>query len=472
MEFTPGGWKRALSGRRDKYFWILAILSAMILLAPIRKGDLAGYDDASYAHIAKDIVRTGNWIDIQSNGYPALEHPPLLPWMQAALFSVFGFSDMAAKLPSALCGLGTILLVYWLGRRLLGEWHGVLAMLVMAGSVYFIKYAARAMTDVPITFFFVCAICSWVLTEDNPRWYLAAGAFTGLALLTRGLMGLGLPVIFGAYLFITSRRPRPFYAAAGLALALAPLIAWYAYKILTYESWFWTVHMAWLDRQVYGALSPPWRRYTGGFEYAWMLTKSYWPWLPVMIAGLVSVVRNRDHRLSILVIWVVVVFGLCAVTRSRVLRYMLPAYPAFAILASIGLLRVFTEEQTRRTMSILIPVLAIGVTGIALFPPARMHAAVIRPIAAAATAATSANERVGFYDEGQPRFDETNQMQWYGDRYLHILLTPDELVTALTTRKSQVFVVDRGAYKSRIEFCMPHQIVTISGHLVCVRLTE
>jgi len=155
------------------YFAALAILSAIVMLAPIRTGDLAGYDDARYALVAKDIVLTGNWTDLKSNGQPALEHPPLLPWIQAALFLKFGFSDPIAKLPSALSGIGTVLLVYWLGRKLTGDrFTALLAMFVMATSVYFIKYTARAMTDVPFTFLFLCSICAWVLSEEDPRWYL------------------------------------------------------------------------------------------------------------------------------------------------------------------------------------------------------------------------------------------------------------------------------------------------------------
>jgi 4-amino-4-deoxy-L-arabinose transferase-like glycosyltransferase len=452
-----------------RFFWILGLAAALVFLAPIRSGDLAGYDDASYAAMAKDIVKTGDWINIRSNGYPALEHPPLLHWMQAVFFQVFGVSDTVAKLPSALCGLGVVLLAYWLGQRLLGREHGVVAMLVMAGSVYFIKYAARAMTDAPITFFFLCAICAWIRIEESPRWYLAAGAFTGLALLTRGLMGLALPAIFGADLLITRRRPRLLYAAAALTLAVAPLAAWYAHQISEYGSFFFMVHAAWLDREVYGALSPAWRRYTGAVEYAWMLAKSYWPWLPAMIAGFLVVIRGGNRRLSILIAWTAVVFGLCAVARSRVLRYMLPAYPAFAILASIGFLTWFSREQMRRALRITVPVLALIAAVIAVFPPRRLHAGEVRPVAIAATAATRPDQRVAFYDAGQPRFDETNQMLWYGDRYLYILLRPEDLDRALAAPQTDVFVIDRATYIERFAR-RAHRITAASGHLVCIRL--
>lgn len=171
---------------RHRYFWILAVCSALLILGPVRKGDLPGYDDALFAHIAKGIVRTGDWINIQSNGGPVLEHPPLLVWMQATMFSMFGVSDMAAKLPSALCGWGAVLLVYWVALRLVGEeLVAAFAMFALTSSAYFVKYTAHAMTDVPFTFLYLCAIWAWLKTEEDPRWYLVTAVFTALTQLSR-----------------------------------------------------------------------------------------------------------------------------------------------------------------------------------------------------------------------------------------------------------------------------------------------
>src|ERR1039457_6269463 len=147
-----------------------------------------------------------------------------------------------------------------------------------------------------------------------------------------------------------------------------------------------------------------------------MLAKSYWPWLPAMMAGLAVVIRGRDRRLWLLIPWVAVVFALCAAARSRVLRYMLPAYPAFAILAALGLRKFVPDRYLRAGLRVATPVMALAVVAVAAFPRTHFEAAEIRPIAKAATAATNPGERVAFYDAGQPRFDEDNQLQWYGDR--------------------------------------------------------
>ena len=457
----------------SRYLPILAILSAVLVLAPVRTGDLTGYDDAQYAHIAKDILRTGDWLVLHSNGEPALENPPMLEWMEASLFAAFGFSDALARLPSALCGLGVILLVYWLARKLTGDsWTATLAMFVMATSLYFLKYTARGMTDVPFTFFVLCAVCAWSRTEDDPCWYLAAGAATALAQMTRSLMGLALPAVFVLHLILTRRRPPWRYAIPALMIAYLPLVAWYAYLIHLFGAWFVEVHSTWLRNEVYGGLSPAWRRYTGAFEYAWMLAKSYWPWLPAMLAGLVVVIRGRNRKLWLLLPWVAVVFVLCAAARSRVLRYMLPAYPAFAILAALGLTRFVPDRYLRAGLRVAIPVMALGVAAVAMFPRTHLEAAEIRPIALAATAATSPGERVAFYDAGQPRFDEDNQMQWYGDRFLIRLFSLAELTAALQSSHARVYVLDQDSYRLYVAGQMNYQVLAQSGHLICIRLTS
>lgn len=456
-----------------RYFAILAILSAILILAPLRTGDLTGYDDAQYAHIAKDILRTGDWLVLHSNGEPALENPPLLEWMEASLFRSFGLSDALARLPSALCGLGVILLVYWLARKLTGDTEtAVLAMFVMATSLYFLKYTARGMTDVPFTFFALCAVCAWTLTQDDPGWYLAAGACVALAQMTRSMMGLAMPAVFVLHLIVSRRRPPWRYAIPALVMAYLPLAAWYAYLVHVFGVWFLEVHSTWLRNEVYGGLSPAWRRYTGAFEYAWMLAKSYWPWLPAMLAGGAVVIRGRDRGLWLLIVWVAVVFALCAATRSRVLRYMLPAYPAFAVLAAVGLRRFVPERYLRTGLRVGTPVLALAVAAVTAFPRTHLEAAEIRPIAKAATTATAPGERVAFYDNAQPRFDEDNQMQWYGDRFLIRLFSHAELTEALRGSRARVFVLDKESYRADVAGQISHQVLAEKGHLICIRLSS
>jgi 4-amino-4-deoxy-L-arabinose transferase-like glycosyltransferase len=448
-------------------------MAAVLLLAPIRAGDLAGYDDARYALVAKHVVLSGHWLEIESNGGPALEHPPLFSWMQAALFIPFGLSDPLAKLPSALCGLGVVLLVAWLGRRMTGDpFTGVLAMFVMATSIYFVKYAARAMTDVPFTFFFLAAVCTWLLGEDDPRWFLAAGAFAAMGQLTRALAGLSIPLLFAVDCIVNRRRPPWRYLIPAVVIAFVPPVAWYAQWIYRYGAEFFVRNSMYMNQEVTGALSPSWRRYTGAIEYIWMVSKSYWPWLPAMIAGMVLVIRKKDRKLRILILWVAVVYVLCAITKSRVLRYMLPAYPAFAILSAVGLLWLLPERYVRNGLRVLTPLLAIVVLGVAIRPPVNIHAVDTRPIALASTGATAPGELITFYDDGAPRFDEMNEMLWYGDRYFVAVLESGQLREALKSPKTRVFIMDVPTFQSQVESRIPNQIIARAGRLICFRLLK
>lgn|GEM_PF-2784579 len=455
-----------------RYFWALAILSAVLLLAPLRSGDLPGYDDAHWSLIAKDLVRTHHWFDIRSNGSAALEHPPLFPWIQAAFFMAFGISDPIARLPAALCGIGVIVLVYWLVRRMTGDsFMALLGMFVMATTLYFVKYSSRAMTDVPFMLFVLCAVCAWILAEDHSAWYLAAGLFTAMALMTREMMGFCLPIIFALDWAVTRRRLPWRYVLSALAVAFLPAAAWYGHWILVYGSRFFDTHATFLSNEVYGPLSPPWRRYTGAFEYVWMVSKSYWPWLPFMIVGLVTVIRRRDRKLILLAIWIGVVFALCSITKSRVLRYMLPAYPAFAACAALGLARLVPGKILRNGLRIVIPVLGLVVLRVALVPPVILHAAEIRPIIAAADAATKPGDLVSFYDQGQPRIDELNQMLWYGDRLIVMLFNRQTLEEGLHNPRGRIFVLDRDSYRDYVASRIPNQVLARSGNLVCISLS-
>ena len=460
--------------------FLLIVLASMILfLGALRLGDLPGYDDAQFSAEAKNIVRTGVWLPLMIRGGPVVEHPPLFIWMQAAFLHLFGISDWAAKAPSALCAVGVVLLVYWLARRLSRDsLVASVAMFVMLGTPYFIKYANHAMTDVPATFFFLCAVCAWHLARTDAPWYVGAGFFTAVTLTTRGLIGFALPAAFALDLAFTRRRPSASvsagdpraagsgYLVAGLTLAALPLAVWYVFFLASVPD-FAVRHNFWLKQQVYGSLAPPWRRYTGLPEYFLMLVKSYWPWLPAMVAGAVLVIRERRRDLYLLLFWVATVFVLCGMARSRVLRYMLPAYPAFSILTALAITRAIRRRTLARVMDWAARLAVAVALGIVLFMRPTWHAAGIVPIARAAS--SPVRRPVALYDGGVLRWDEANQLEWYGECVPALIPTKEELLKLLQTRVTSDFVTDRTTYEQEISR-LPHEVLFQSEHLVYARL--
>jgi hypothetical protein len=160
---------------------------------------------------------------------------------------------------------------------------------------------------------------------------------------------------------------------------------------------------------------------------------------------------------------------LCAAARSRVLRYMLPAYPAMAILAAVGLLRWIPRRIVERAMSWIPPLAAGAAIAIVLLAPPNWHATEIRAIAQAQDRVLPPGEPVGFYDKGDPRYDETNQLEWYGSSTPMILPTRADLEEALRAGSVRVFVLDRSTYRERFQ-ALPSDVIAQSGRLVGVRL--
>jgi 4-amino-4-deoxy-L-arabinose transferase-like glycosyltransferase len=145
-------------GLRISHLLAVAALAVALLFPNLNRGGLSGYDDALYAHEGKEMLRTGDWWTVHFNGAPNFEYPPVFIWLEAASMRVFGVNDYAAKLPSALAGLGTILILYFLTLELSGDvWLAAVAMLVLTTTQLFVKYAMHAMTDVPFTFFVTLA---------------------------------------------------------------------------------------------------------------------------------------------------------------------------------------------------------------------------------------------------------------------------------------------------------------------------
>jgi 4-amino-4-deoxy-L-arabinose transferase-like glycosyltransferase len=342
-------------------------------------------------------------------------------------------------------------------------------MFVMLATPYFIKYTSHGMTDVPFTFFFTAAICAWILAAEKPAWYTALALFCGSALLTRGVVGSVVLVTLGVDL-LRSKRTNKSLAVGALAASAIPLIAWYAHLYQLHGDFFWLVQSTFLKAKLGGGATGTIRAFTGAFEYAWMLAQSYWPWLPFLLIGLWFTIRRGEKRFALPLIWIIVMYAACSVAGSRVLRYLLPAYPAFSIFTTAGLMRLIPRERIDTAIRWVAPAALVASLGIAIFPPVSMHAGEVRPIAAAAREAAKEGERIAFYDEGQPRFDETGQIQWYGDRTMWILTDSTAFERALAEPISRVWIVDADTY-ARHFTSKPNAIVARSGHLLCVRLT-
>jgi len=194
---------------------------------------LDAFDDASYADVAKNVVKTGEWLNLYwLNGFPFLEKPPLQFWIMALLFKSFGISELSARLFSVFCGIGTLLAVMLLARRFLSWPASCLAGLALLCFPAFYEYSSRAMLDIPVTFLITLSILFFHQALDGKRHlHLFYGITLGLAVLTKSIVGL-VPFIASALFLLLKRPDKDVVKGWLLAMSRRPFVVlpWHLYE--------------------------------------------------------------------------------------------------------------------------------------------------------------------------------------------------------------------------------------------------
>ncbi len=225
--------------------WATLILATLYVCYFSHLGAIGfvGPDEPRYAWIARDMVETGDWVTPRLYGKPWFEKPPLFYWGAALCFKLFGVSEAAARLPSAISALLATLALAWLALRLYGAETARWLLLLLPTTVGMIGFSHAAATDMPfsamLTIAMVCAavVVGLMRNENTPilprtPWLalFLFGFFLGLAVLAKGPAAIilsGGAVFFWA-LFTKRWRDafRLFHPAAIASFCLTAL-PWY-----------------------------------------------------------------------------------------------------------------------------------------------------------------------------------------------------------------------------------------------------
>jgi 4-amino-4-deoxy-L-arabinose transferase-like glycosyltransferase len=197
LAWLPYLWSRVLfpapqaapTATRLPSLLILIVLPAL-LLYPTLSFRLLEPDEGRYAQIPREMLARGDWVVPHLQGEPYLDKPPLLYWLVMLSYSVFGVSEAPARLIPALAVHGSILLVYLVGRRSLGERSAFWGGLLLAVAPGFVGMARLLTMDGLLTFWITLTIFAAFEAIRGERmqigwWYLAAIA-AGLGVLTKG----------------------------------------------------------------------------------------------------------------------------------------------------------------------------------------------------------------------------------------------------------------------------------------------
>ncbi len=461
---------------RSSRQWVLlsAILGSVFLLTRLPQGDLSGYDDALYAHMAKNMIRSGDWFNVTFNGYMNPENPPMLIWLQAISMKIFGISDFAAKLPSALCGIAILPLVYAVGRKIFADfWRPLAGMLIMLATPYFLKYASHAMTDVPFAFFCTASVWLYLSGLEKPRLMPWAGVFIGFAILTRSAIGF-LPLLFIiSHLAASGRLRKHALPLCGCILAALAIPASWFIPIGDLHPDFWRGHFEFILSK-----APPAEKSLSGwalgfFEYPYLMAKNYWPWALFAAIGIWKYARRsgRSEEGLVLTLWVASVIVPLSFAGSKVLRYVMPAFPAFSLLSAAVFFDWLPERLKAQILRWTFCALIVVAAGYVLLPVGahKERAAEARSLIGILNGQSGENGRALLYSQGALRWDLRNQLLWYGDHPVDLVLTLDEAREELASGRYRWAILDKRTYRdSQQNFPAAAEVLGNSDEYVCL----
>jgi dolichol-phosphate mannosyltransferase len=352
-----------------KEWWDLigiALIAAVLLLSRL-DAPLLEPDESRYAEIPRLMVRTGDWITPKLQGKPYNDKPPLVYWLIAGSYEVFGVSIESARLVPALAGWLTLLVIYFWTRKHFDRLLASLTCLILLSMLGYVVMTRMLLLDGVFAFLVISSLLSGhhALTQNrHPGWWLISALVCGLAVLAKGPVAVVLvtPALFALRWLDRSLPPVRirdcvWYGAVVFAIALP----WYAAMLLTNES-FGSEHF--FRHHIRRFLDPAHHERPFWFYLpAFVLEIMPWSFLGIPLLARWRVWSGNERFLLFFSFFCFVFFS---IARAKLPTYLLPMLPICGILLANQLRCIWKEgigvmvQQLLLGMSLLIMLLALG----------------------------------------------------------------------------------------------------------------
>lgn len=187
-------------------YLFLAVVFTLLFLAGNELAAVTDTAESNYALTAKEMVLSGDWMSPRIYGHYWYDKPIFFYWELALSFADFGFNEFAARLPSAVFGVASVLYTFWFSSKVYDRKTGWTAALILGTSLEFWLLSKAVVTDAALFFFMSVSIASFYLGyREDRKYYFLCYAAAALAVLTKGPIGLALPGL-SAILFLLWRR--------------------------------------------------------------------------------------------------------------------------------------------------------------------------------------------------------------------------------------------------------------------------
>ncbi|HEY4126479.1 MAG TPA: glycosyltransferase family 39 protein [Gammaproteobacteria bacterium] len=333
---------------------LAAVLLALVWFVGLGHRDLFQTDEGRYAEIPREMLATGDWVTPRLDTLKYFEKPPLQYWATAVAYSAFGESNATSRLWTALLGFLGILMTAFAARRLYDARTAWCAALVLVGSAYYAVMGHFNTLDMGVSFFMCGSLFGFLLSMQSESlkarrlFMYAAWACAALATLSKGLEAVVLPgAVFILYVLITRDwvRFKQLHIIGGLLI----------YIVVT-APWFLLVSVRNPDFAQFFFIHEHFERFLTTVHHR---VAPWWFFIPILLFGLsiflpqasraVAALFRREtyareagrfNTALFLWLWCVFIFVFFSISDSKLGSYILPIFPALAVLVGYELAKL------------------------------------------------------------------------------------------------------------------------------------
>lgn len=331
--------------------WVFFLVSFLFFVFGNQLLPVTDPVESNYALTAKEMVLSGDWMSPQIYGQYWFDKPVMIYWFIALSYKLFGFTDFAARLPSALFGALSVGLLYSLvkvisGRRLLAAWSAI----ILGTSLQFWVLAHGIVTDMVLMYATIGTMIYAYrgLTEERVKYMVIAYAFAGVGMLTKGPVAIVLPgllLMVYALLMRSGAMLKRLFPWQGILAFLAVILPWYGYMYAvhgqTFIDGFLGLHNVVRATQSEHPKDNHWWYYLALFPVASL------PWTGAIVYGMWYGWRERQpfYVYAMVMGWGTIAFYTAMATKYP--TYAFVSLIPFSILGAVGAVRLLLYQTSR-----------------------------------------------------------------------------------------------------------------------------
>jgi 4-amino-4-deoxy-L-arabinose transferase-like glycosyltransferase len=358
--------------RKNLYNQLFIALGAIILFVPfLGNVHLFDWDEINFAESAREMIVSGDYLNVQINFVPFWEKPPLFIWMQVLSMKLFGINEFAARFPNAVVGIATLLVLYNIGKRTRNMKFGLIWAAVYAASILPHFYFKSGIIDPLFNLFIFLGVYYFIIFSDKPgsgetlKNIALSALFIGLGILTKGPVAFLIFFLTAVVYMVISSSYKKFIQTK-VVVSYAVVVAFVGgfWFILQMLSGNFNIIVDFFEYQIY-LFSHKGAGHGGFLLYHFVIL--FIGVFPASVFALKSFRKDKedDESYAHFKLWMVILFWvvliLFTIVSTKIVHYSSMCYIPLTFLAAYIIDKILNKKQTfslwMKTVTIFLSVL-------------------------------------------------------------------------------------------------------------------